>query len=136
MQMKTQALLLVAEDDPDDQYFLQEAIAVVCPREVETCFALDGTQLIKLLQEKIKEAHPRNLVVLDLNMRVKDGRTTLREIKSDPTLADIPVVVLTTSTNEDDLEYCKHYGAVYYRKPNSIIELVKIIRTLYREYLN
>src|SRR5512142_1078409 len=119
--MKTRALLLVAEDDPDDQYFLQEAIAVVCPHEVETCFALDGTQLIRLLQEKIREVHQRNLVVLDLNMRVKDGRTTLREIKSDPALAKIPVVVLTTSSSEEDLEYCKQYGAAYYRKPNSII---------------
>ena len=134
--MKMQALLLVAEDDLDDQYFLQEAIAVVCPQEVETCFALDGMQLIKLLRGKNREAYRRNLVVLDLNMRVKDGRTALREIRSDPALADIPVVVLTTSSNEEDLEYCKHYGAAYYRKPNSITELVKIIRTLYREYLN
>ncbi len=134
--MKTQALLLVAEDDLDDQYFLQEAISVVCPHEVDTYFALDGTQLIKLLREKIREVHRRNLVVLDLNMRVKDGRTTLKEIKSDPMFAGIPVVVLTASTNRDDIEYCEHYGAIFYRKPDSITELVKIIRTLYREYLN
>src|SRR5512146_2427418 len=133
MIMKTQALLLVAEDDLDDQYFFQEAVAVACPHEVETYFALDGIQLIKLLQEKTKEAHRRNLVVLDLNMRVKEGRTALREIRADPALADIPIVVLTSSSSEEDLEYCKHYGAAYYRKPDSITELVKIIRTLYRE---
>jgi CheY-like chemotaxis protein len=136
MKMKNQALLLVAEDDPDDQYFLQEAIAVVCPREVEACFALDGTQLLKLLREKINGVRRRNLVILDLNMRVKDGRTTLREIKSDPNFASVPVVIMTTSTNAEDLEYCKHYGAAYYRKPDSITELVKIIRILYRDYLN
>src|SRR5512147_755439 len=118
--MKTQALLLVAEDDPDDQYFFQEAIAVVCPQKIETHFVWDGSQLMKLLREKIKEIHRRNLVVLDLNMRVKDGRTTLREIRSDPAFAHIPVVVLTASVNGEDLEYCKHYGAAYYRKPDSI----------------
>lgn len=134
--MKPQALLLVAEDDPDDQYFFQEALKAVSPGDLEICFVLDGAQLLKLLREKLKEPHRRNLVVLDLNMRVKDGRSTLREMKSDADFAEIPVVVLTTSTSEEDLAYCKHYGAACYRKPGSIVELVKIIRTLYRDYLN
>ncbi len=134
--MRTQALLLVAEDDPDDQYFFQEAVEVVCPRKIETHFVWDGAQLMSLLQEKIKETHRPALVVLDLNMRVKDGRATLREIKSDPAYADVPVVVLSTSTNEEDIEYCRQYGAVYYQKPDTITALVKIIRILYRDYLN
>ena len=135
--MKTQSLLLVAEDDQDDQYFFHEAIEVVCPTDVETHIVCDGSQLMNFLRQEAKEAHRKNLVVLDLNMRVKDGRTTLREIKADPAFADIPVVVLTTSNHEEDIEYCKHYGAVaYYRKPSSIMELVKIVRILYRDYLN
>lgn len=134
--MENQPLLLVAEDDLDDQYFFQEALKVVCPRGVEIHFVLDGAQLLKLLREKIKETHRRNLVVLDLNMRVKDGRATLREIKSDPAFEGIPVVVLSTSSNVEDFEYCRHYGAAYYRKPDSIVELVKIVRALYRDHLN
>lgn len=135
--MNNQALLLVAEDDPDDQYFFQEAIAVVCPCTVETHYAFDGAQLMNFLREKTKDVHRRNLVVLDLNMRVKNGRTTLQEIKADPAFAGIPVVVLTTSDSEEDAEYCKRYGAAaYYRKPNSIVDLVKIVRTLYKDYLN
>jgi len=134
--MMTQALLLVAEDDPDDQYFFREALTVVSPQEVETHFVLDGAQLITLLREKVKETQRPSLVVFDLNMRVKDGRATLREIRSDPELAGIPVVILSAFLNHEDLEYCKHYGAAYYRKPASIVELVKIVRTLYRDYLN
>lgn len=134
--METQALLLVAEDDPDDQYFFQEAIEVVCPRQVETHFVWDGAQLMELLREKIRGPHRRKLVVLDLNMRVQDGRTTLREIRSNPAFIDIPVVVLTTSSSEEDAEYCKSYGVPCYQKPNSITELVKIIRVLYRDYIN
>lgn len=134
--MKNQPLVLIAEDDPDDQYFFQEAIQVVCPRQVQTHFVWDGAQLIKLLRERAKEVYRRSLVVLDLNMRVKDGRATLREIKTDPAFTNIPVVVLSTSNNEEDIAYCQEYGAVYFRKPDSIVELVKIIRSLYKDYLS
>jgi CheY-like chemotaxis protein len=135
--MKKQALLLVAEDDPDDQYFFQEAIEVACPGEVETHFVFDGAQLIGLLREKDTEGYRRNLVVLDLNMQVKDGRKALDDIKSDPAFAGIPVVVLTTSDDQDDIEYCRQHGAAaYYRKPSKITELVNIIRNLCQDFLN
>lgn len=135
--MKIQALLLVAEDDPDDQYFFQEAIEVVRPREVETHFVFDGSQLLNFLRDKDIKNYRRNLVVLDLNMQVKDGRKALRDLKSNPVLSGIPVVVLTTSDNEEDMEYCLQHGAAaYFRKPSSIKELVKIIRSLCRDYLN
>ncbi len=135
--MNEHALILVAEDDPDDQYFFQEAVEVVCPGETETHFLWDGDQLMRFLREKTKQEYRRNLVVLDLNMQVKDGRTTLREIKADPALAKIPVVILSTSANEEDAEYCKSHGAAaYFRKPDSIMGLVEIMRTLNRDYLN
>jgi CheY-like chemotaxis protein len=134
--MKDQALLLIAEDDPDDQYFFQEAMRAIHPWDVETHFVLDGAQLMTLLREKIKGARRRLLIVLDLNMRVKGGRATLQEIRSDPVFANIPVVILSTSVSAEDFEYCKHYGADYYHKPASIVELVKIVRTLYGDYLS
>jgi two-component system response regulator len=135
--MRKQALLLVAEDDPDDQYFFQEAIEVACPGAVETHFVFDGAQLISFLQKKEMNQYRKNLVVLDLNMQVKDGRTVLRDIKSDPAFAGIPVVVLTTSDNQDDIEYCLQNGAAaYYQKPSKITDLVRIIRHLCQDFLN
>jgi CheY-like chemotaxis protein len=134
--MKNQALLLVAEDDPDDQYFFQEAIEVVQPQDVETHIVLDGAQVMKFLREKTSDVYRRRLVVRDWNMRIKDGRTTLREIRANPDFAGIPVVVLSTSLNDEDVDYCKRFGADYFRKPSSIVELVKIVRLLCREYLN
>lgn len=135
--MNERALILVAEDDPDDQYFFQEAIAVVCPGEVEAHFLYDGAQLMRSLREKSQQGYRRNLVVLDINMKVKDGKTTLREIKADPALANIPVVILSTSSDQADIEYCKRNGAAaYFRKPSSIMELIDILRTLRKEYLN
>lgn len=134
--MKNEALLLVAEDDPDDQYFFQEAIEVVCPEQVKTHFVFDGAQLMSFLRNKKGQERRPDLVVLDLNMQVKDGRRSLLDIKSDPAFSDIPVVVLTTSDNHADMEYCMQHGAAaYYRKPSSIKELVDIIRALCMEYL-
>ena len=135
--MEPHALLVVADDDSDDQYFFQEAIRAVCPNGVETRFVLDGAQLLKLLRETANDSYLRRLIVLDLNMRVKDGRATLQDLKTDPEFSNIPVVVLTTSDNEEDRAYAKQNGATaYYQKPSSIVELVKIVRSLYKEYLN
>lgn len=132
-----QALLLVAEDDPDDQYFFQEAVEVACPNRVETHFVFDGAQLINTLRQKELNLYRKNLVVLDLNMHVRDGRTVLLDIKADPALADIPVVVLTTSDNQEDIDYCLQNGAAaYYQKPSKITDLVKIIRGLCQDFLN
>ncbi len=134
--MNKQALLLVAEDDPDDQYFFQEAIEVACRGTVETYFIFDGSQLISTLRKKELDQYRKNLVVLDLNMQVRDGRKALQDIKSDPEFADIPVVVLTTSDNQEDIEYCLQNGAAaYYQKPSKITDLVKIIRNLYQDFL-
>jgi CheY-like chemotaxis protein len=134
--MNKQALLLVAEDDPDDQYFFQEAIAVACPSEVETYFVFDGAQLLSTLREKQTGEYRKNLVVLDLNMQVRDGRTALQDLKGDPSFAGIPVVVLTTSDNREDIEYCLQNGAAaYYQKPSKITDLVKIIRSLCQDFL-
>jgi CheY-like chemotaxis protein len=135
--MTKPALLLVAEDDPDDQYFFQEAIEIACPGRVETHFAFDGAQLINTMRQKNMHHYRKYLVVLDLNMQVRDGRTVLLEIKADPAFADIPVVVLTTSDNPDDIDYCLQNGAAaYYQKPSKITDLVKIIRNLCRDFLN
>lgn len=135
--MNPKPLILIAEDDPDDQYFFQEAIEVVGSTHVDTYFALDGAKLLRLLRDG-KHVPPQKLIViLDLNMQVKNGQSTLHEIKRDPALAHIPVVILTTSSDEADREYCLSHGAdAYYRKPDSIKELVKIVRVLLDDYLN
>ena len=128
--MKTMPLLLVAEDDPDDQLLIQDAIETVCSPDLNTRFVWDGVELIELLQKGDGRSKP-GLIILDLNMPRKDGRTALREIKADPNLAGIPVVVLTTSVNESDAEFCEQNGiAGYYRKPSSMHELREIIGSL------
>ena len=135
--LQTKPFLLVAEDDPDDQFLIQDAIAKVCPPDLETYFVWDGFELVKLLHEKVNGCGKPDLIVLDLNMPRKDGRTALQEIRANPDLASIPVVVLTTSNNHADVQYCQQYGvAGYYRKPGSLEELRKIIESLCSAFLD
>jgi CheY-like chemotaxis protein len=135
--MKNKPLILIADDDPDDQYFFQEAMEVISPLEAEVYFVWDGSKLLSFLGDLKKIGLPdRMLIVLDLNMQVKNGQSTLIEMKRDPAFAGIPVVILTTSSSEADREHClRHGAAAYYRKPEAIGELVEIVRSLYHDYL-
>jgi CheY-like chemotaxis protein len=133
--------VLMAEDDPDDRFLLEQAFSEL-KSNGEMRFVEDGEQLMHYLlrQEKYidSELCPRpTLILLDLNMPKKDGRQALREIKSEPSLAEIPVVVWTTSDLEEDMAYCRKAGAdSYITKPTSYSELMEAIRDIGRRYLS
>ena len=99
--------ILVADDDADDRMMIEEAL-----RENRLAndlhFVSDGEDLLDYLHHRGKFSDPvknpkPGLILLDLNMPKKDGREALREIKSDPLLRGIPVIVLTTSKAEEDV---------------------------------
>lgn len=121
--------ILVAEDDPDDRLLLSDAL-----REsglaAELLFLDDGEQVLGHLERSDPaRAHPPDLVVLDLNLPRRDGRRTLREIKADPRLRSLPVVILTTSDSAHDIEECLRAGArAYLVKPASFARLVEAVR--------
>jgi CheY-like chemotaxis protein len=127
--------ILMAEDDPDDRLLTQEAV-----REAkltnEINFVEDGEELMQYLNrsgkygDKSKYPKPR-LILLDLNMPKKDGREALKEIKTDPKLRCIPIVVLTTSKAEEDILRTYDLGVSgYITKPvlfDDLIEVMKVI---------
>jgi CheY-like chemotaxis protein len=128
-------VLLVAEDDPDDQMLVQDALNTL-PTDLDLRFVEDGHELMAYLYENGGENPPPGLILLDLNMPGKDGRTALREIKGDPSLAHIPVVILTTSKAEEDTRYCLGFGVDdYYRKPSSFKELAQILDQVVSEHM-
>jgi CheY-like chemotaxis protein len=94
----------------------------------------DGEELMDYLRHRGKHAPPAvsprpGLVLLDLNMPRKDGREALREIKSDPELRSIPVVILTTSKGEEDIERGYNLGAnSFITKPVTFDGLVESLR--------
>ena len=129
--MKDKSLLSVvlADDDPDDQLLIQEAF-----RKTDLSNAVtvtnDGVELLDYLNEHRGTGGVRrpDLVLLDLNMPRMDGREALAAIKADPELRAIPIVVLTTSGDEDDILKTYSLGAnSYIRKPVTFTELVEIV---------
>jgi len=134
--MTIKPMLLVAEDDPDDQFLIREMLENFCTPNLETYYMWDGEELMSYLHENVDPSNTPDLVLLDLNMPRKDGRKALQEIKEDPRLENIPVVVLTTSVNERDALYCRNYGvAGYYSKPGSAAEMRTIIKGLCSHFL-
>jgi CheY-like chemotaxis protein len=130
--------LLIAEDDPDDRLILETAFRIAGVSDPLT-FVADGEELMRYLKrnEHSGSKLPYMLLVLDLNMPKKDGRSALREIREDPLLRHLPVVVLTTSSAEQDIEYCRNLGVSnYVTKPSDFdgfIQFAKYIKTLCQE---
>ena len=127
--------LLLADDDPDDRLLAQQALEKSRLANDLRCVE-DGEELLDYLRRRGKYADPKQsprpgLVLLDLNMPRKDGREALREIKSDPNLRDIPVVVLTTSKAEEDIARSYNLGVnSYITKPVKFTALVEVMKTL------
>jgi CheY-like chemotaxis protein len=128
-------VLLMAEDDADDR-MLSLAAMKKARLLNDVRFVEDGEDLMDYLHHrgKFKEAEesPRpGLILLDLNMPRKDGREALEEIKQDPVLRCIPVVVLTTSKAEEDVVRTYDLGVSgYITKPVDMSSLVEIMKVL------
>jgi chemotaxis family two-component system response regulator Rcp1 len=123
-------VILLVEDNRGDIRLIQEALkssAMTC----EMVIARDGIEAMNYLQQSGETGQPNapDLILLDLNLPRKDGREVLAEIKSNPALMHIPVVVLSTSRNEDDI--LKSYDLnvnCYISKSRNLSELFKIVR--------
>lgn len=128
-------VILMAEDDPDDRLLVREAFEESRLLN-ELRFVEDGEELLEYLRRQGSyidpESAPRpGLILLDLNMPRKDGREALREIKEDPALRRIPIVVMTTSKAEEDIFRSYDLGASsYIAKPVTFERLVELMKTL------
>ncbi|MEM9220226.1 MAG: response regulator [Cyanobacteria bacterium P01_F01_bin.150] len=128
-------IILMADDDEDDRLLTQDALAE--NRIVnDLYFVEDGEDLMDYLYQQGKYSNPGlaprpTLILLDLNMPRKDGREALQEIKADPDLRSIPVVVLTTSKAEEDILRTYDLGASsFITKPVDFQSMVHIMGTL------
>jgi len=127
--------ILMADDDADDRQLTLEALEDA--RLINDIrFVENGEELLDYLRRQGKYAPPAEsprpgLILLDLNMPRKDGRTVLKEIKQDPDLRTIPIVVLTTSKSDEDVYRSYDLGVnSYIVKPVTFEALVDILQTL------
>jgi CheY-like chemotaxis protein len=124
--------LLMAEDDLEDQMLVRKAFAQAHLVN-ELVIVNDGEELLDYLNRRppFEEAHRPDLLLLDLNMPRKDGREALSEIKADPLLRAIPVVVLTTSSADEDILRSYDLGVnSYIQKPVTFPKLVELVTEL------
>lgn len=133
--------VLVADDDPDDCLLMQEAFHESRLRN-PLRFVHDGEQLLHYLRRHPPYDDDRRyplpgLILLDLNMPLMDGREALIEIKRDPRLCSIPVVILTTSSESEDI-LGSYAGGVnsFISKPTSFSGLLEVVRTLGHYWLS
>ncbi|MDT8448419.1 MAG: response regulator [bacterium] len=127
--MKSIHLLLV-EDNPDDIFLTRRAFKD--SQRVESISVVeDGVAAIQFLRRQGDFATARrpDLILLDLNLPKKDGREVLAEVKQDPELLSIPIVVLTTSSSIEDIEqaYALHANC-YLTKPVDMHQFVSVVQ--------
>jgi two-component system, response regulator len=137
----TSVVILLAEDDDDDYMLTRDALSA--SRLLNDLHRVkDGVELMDYLCHRKAFHDPQTspapvLILLDLNMPRKDGRECLREIKSDPVLKVIPVVVLTTSKAEEDMYRSYELGVnSFIRKPVTFDGLLETIQVLGRYWFD
>ncbi|MEI9942135.1 MAG: response regulator [Pseudomonadota bacterium] len=128
-------VILLADDDPDDIDMTRRALTKNNLGD-EIYTVGDGEELLDFLNHRGASAPPARsprptLILLDLNMPKMDGREALAKIKSDPQLHQIPVVVMTTSTAEQDITRAYELGSnSFISKPITLAELVDMTKVL------
>jgi two-component system response regulator len=130
--------ILIAEDDADDRFLLQAAFEENGFKD-ELHFVENGVELIEYLNIALSDngvKMPR-FILLDLNMPKKDGREVLKEIKQNANLKQIPVIIFSTTNNEQEMKRCYELGAnSYITKPNSFESLIKTVSALRSYWVN
>jgi CheY-like chemotaxis protein len=133
--------ILICDDDEDDRMLTQQALERAHISNALR-FAVDGEDLLDYLHQRgayageTGQAPRPGLILLDLNMPRKDGREALQEIKADPKLRNIRVVILTTSKAEEDILRTYDLSAAsYITKPVTFEGLLDVVRTMGKYWL-
>jgi CheY-like chemotaxis protein len=123
-------MVFLVDDDEDDVDFVREALVTYSYKG-----PVDTAQNGKILMEKLRFPDNRpDVIVMDLNMPVKNGFDTLKEMRTNPTFEKIPVIILTASSNTADEMRCFDLGcSFFYRKPVNLkdyLPLVSMVKKL------
>jgi len=123
---------LIVDDDEDDHDFISAAIKKVhFGANIKSFF--DGVQLST---HWFSDAEKPNVILLDLNMRIIDGKVALQNIRKDPALKGVPVIIITTASAFESKEKYQRLGANgFYSKPYNLTDMVKIISEITDNWL-
>lgn len=138
VQAKKKLIVLMAEDDDDYYLLAKQAFEESCPQH-RLYRVEDGEELMNYLrfQGKYAAAVRPHVILLDLNMPRKSGRQALQEMKADPNLKRIPVVIFTTSKAEQDIQESYRQGAhSYIWKPVAFKQLLEMLKVFCRYWFD
>lgn len=134
MKDNLQNLIFIVDDDPDDRQIILDAFLENSP-QIDYVFIENAETLLENLYSNDSD-HPA-LILLDLNMPGMLGLQALKEIRSNKKFSQIPIIVLTTSTLNQDRRTSYELGAsCYIRKPDTYGELVEITNSMVKLWLN
>ena len=132
--MKPGSIFLV-EDSPDFAFAIRRVWKQVDP-EVELVHFEDTVSAMADLLERAKRDELPKLVLLDLNLPGRDGRDLLADLRDEPRLHHLPVVVLTTSRREEDVRFAYRHGArAFHVKPDQVDKLRESVELIHRYWL-
>jgi CheY-like chemotaxis protein len=122
-------IILHIDDDPDDRYLVKRAITSIDP-SIILREAQNGKKAIEFLNQARLFGDLPDLIILDINMPVMDGRDTYKEINKDPELSLIPIIVFTTSFNDTELDHWKERNIEIVTKPASFDDFTISIKNM------
>lgn len=130
--IKSKAEVLLVDDNPADIDLTRDILSK-CKLQFHVSAVNDGVEAISFLHHlgTYEDAPAPDLMVLDLNLPRKDGRAVLQELKSDPQLSKIPIVVFTTSQASSDIARSYELGAnCYLRKPGNLHDFTEVVKSM------
>ncbi|RJR31540.1 MAG: response regulator [Desulfobacteraceae bacterium] len=127
--------ILVADDDLDFRLIIRLSLEA-SDYKGRLHIVDDGVELMDFLNHrgKFPDSEIPDLIILDLNMPQKSGREALSEIKADPRLSSIPVVILSSSKSKKDQQLARDFNCPFIRKPNSYSQWVDAMGALLKFY--
>ncbi|HEU4902823.1 MAG TPA: response regulator [Flavisolibacter sp.] len=132
--MKRKHRILIVDDDADDREIIRDAF-MSSIEEQEYIFIENGDKLLDYLEKNANGESP-SLIMLDLNMPGKDGRETLKELKTDNRFHHIPTIVFTTSSSMRDKQMVYNLGAnCFITKPDTFNKLIEMTDSITKLWL-
>ena len=121
-------IILYAEDDEDDQQLIRESFTNYTSN-VEIIIANNGVEAVSYLNNLPASKPKPCLIILDINMPRMNGLEALKEIKANKRFSDIPAILFTTSSQQQDMKFAAEYNASFITKPIDSKQMKKIAET-------
>lgn len=126
MESPSKPVILYAEDDLDDFESVREALDQISANH-DLLHMKNGAEAVAYLENPSQQP---SLIVLDLNMPIMDGKEVLRWLRGKDEFKDVPVMIFTTSSREDDVKLCQKNNCTFFRKPTLYRDLLHITQTM------